>query len=262
MKKCPYCAEDIQEDAIYCRYCQHDLNDVAETSEPSRKFSLTSIFLGIALLLSISILVYILVIYIPNKNKDNEYSESILIDQNQTLDEQNQAMEAEASKNRKDLSAKEQELINNNSQLEESIQRNDTLSSDLDNALATQDALQAKSDGLKQTSGALRTQYNQSQSELTRLQGAVSCDLTDSFIESNPNYSSNSTISNSIKKLLEDIRGDISDAKWDVIWSDSRVAMHEITSNEGVDVFIAYFDEGDYRSEGVYWVNLQCWLER
>ncbi len=132
----------------------------------------------------------------------------------------------------------------------ETIETQSGEASDLADTLATAEAtIEAKQSANSQ----LASSYAACTSDLDACEQITVCQ--DLLVQPVIDYTSNQTVSNSLKAWLEDTEGSMNSAKWDSVWSNSRASIHKLTG-EFLWVFVVMFDEPDLSfSESVFWIS-------
>lgn len=93
---------------------------------------------------------------------------------------------------------------------------------------------------------------------LARCEGQLDCERVTAEID----YTSNATVSESLKRHVEETRGSVDTADWEVIWSDSKTAIHRLRGKY-LYVFLVWFDEPELGIHaGTLDLNQVCFIDR
>jgi hypothetical protein len=138
-----------------------------------------------------------------------------------------------------------------------------TLTAQINANLATQTAQQNEIDTLYTNNEKTQAAYQDTLAKLNQLQTEVVCDNASSF---RADYTNNPTISKSLKAFIGDIGGNLTYTTWDLLWPSSKNSIHRITvvqdGRSFTNIFMVYFDEKDFSTRGVFWINRSCWLDK
>lgn len=112
---------------------------------------------------------------------------------------------------------------------------------------------------LTSQNASLSSQLTQEKMKVSSLEAVNICGFNR---PSSINYFSNATVSDSLKTWLENTQGATTGiAKPEVFWNESETSIHRLLVGNYLFVYIVYFDRSDLR-QGVFDVLNMCWLDR
>jgi TolA-binding protein len=172
-------------------------------------------------------------------------------------------LEAQLTQQQASLAQKEAQLQDATTRINELNATIITITTQLDEAAATQTAQIQENNLLSASNQSYISTYQQDQTKISELQTKLICDNSGSF---KADYHSNYTMADSLKTFIGDMGGNFTSATWDLLWSGSKNSIHKITvfqdNRSFTNIFMVYYDEKDFSTKGVFWINRACWLDR
>lgn len=102
--------------------------------------------------------------------------------------------------------------------------------------------------------------YEGATEEVAKYQEMIECSY-DYTVPEEWNFNSQASISADLSTYIGEWAGSVVTANWDVLWNNARPAMHMITTEDVLHIYLVYFDETDYGFEqSIFSVRNSCFV--
>jgi hypothetical protein len=121
------------------------------------------------------------------------------------------------------------------------------------------DDLQAKSATLNEDLTASRQKIASYSNQVDQLNKIVNCSFT---MPNKIDFTSNETVSNSLKEMIGDMDSTVTESSWKVIGSSTRTSLQMFGTFDAFYIFVVYFNEDSKDgANSIFFVNGECFLD-